>query len=166
MPPNRILLLGAALAFALACGDDTSQLVPATASPTEEAPLRTSTLSAGTALPDLAMRNPYATDPLGAVAGRDLYGAMNCAGCHGPAGGGGIGPPLADTEWIYGGQPENIVQSILVGRPNGMPAFGPRLPAPDAWKLAAYVHTLSADARAADPADAATSGRGSRAPAR
>jgi cytochrome c oxidase cbb3-type subunit 3 len=38
-------------------------------------------------------------------------------------GGGGMGPPLMDNEWIYGSSPENIVATIVEGRPNGMPSF-------------------------------------------
>jgi cytochrome c oxidase cbb3-type subunit 3 len=106
-------------------------------------PVRTSDLRAGPATVDAAARNPYADDAQALATGRQLYTGMNCAGCHGGAGGGGIGPPFADTDWIYGGDPENIVQSILQGRPNGMPAFGGMLPPSEAWKLAAFVAGLS-----------------------
>ena len=105
--------------------------------------LRTSELQAGGATMDLPVRNPYAGDALALAEGRDLFMGMNCAGCHGPSGGGGIGPPFADADWIYGGQPENIVESILQGRPNGMPSFAGRLPAASAWKIAVYVESLA-----------------------
>lgn len=76
--------------------------------------------------------------------GERLYGWFNCAGCHGMAGGGGIGPPLLDDAWIYGGSPENLFRTIQEGRPNGMPSYEGRLSAADTWKLVAYLRTLSA----------------------
>lgn len=79
--------------------------------------------------------------------GQRYYGWMNCAGCHSLAGGGGMGPPLMDDEWRYGGRMEDIVQTILKGRPNGMPAFEGRITEQGAWQLAAYVRSLSAQPR-------------------
>jgi cytochrome c oxidase cbb3-type subunit 3 len=75
--------------------------------------------------------------------GQRLYMAFNCAGCHG-TGGGGMGPPLIDDEWRYGGQIEDIVRTILDGRPNGMPAFRGRITENQAWQIAAFVRSLSA----------------------
>lgn len=105
--------------------------------------VQTSELQAGPPAVDYASRNPYEGDPTAMQQGRRLYSNMNCAGCHGAEGGGGIGPPLADHDWIYGGQPENIVQAILQGRPNGMPKFGPHLPEDEAWKIATYVMQMA-----------------------
>ena len=147
-PAARVALLALAAiaaAGAMACrGGEDAALLPA-ASGAERSVLRTSDLQAGGATEDVAARNPYAGDPLATAEGRRLYEGMNCAGCHGPAGGGGIGPPFADDDWIYGEQPENIVESILQGRPNGMPSFAGRLPAESAWKIAAYVEQLAAE---------------------
>ena len=56
------------------------------------------------------------------AAGRQLFMAYNCVGCH-FNGGGGIGPPLMDSKWIYGSSMENIASTIREGRPNGMPSF-------------------------------------------
>jgi cytochrome c oxidase cbb3-type subunit III len=81
--------------------------------------------------------------------GKRLYGWYNCAGCH-FAGGGGIGPPLMDDEWIYGSQPTNIAASIIEGRPNGMPSYGGRLPAEHLRSLVAYVRSLSGLGRGAE----------------
>ena len=72
------------------------------------AAVRTSTLAAGAANPVPEMRNPYADEPGAIAQGRQLFLSFNCAGCHGGAGGGGIGPPLADDQWIYGGSDANI----------------------------------------------------------
>jgi cytochrome c oxidase cbb3-type subunit 3 len=129
---------------AAACGGGESQPAPAATWLAEPiAAVRTSTLAAGAAHPAPDIPNPYADDPQALAQGRQLYLSFNCAGCHGGAGGGGIGPPLADEHWIYGGSDANIYATILQGRPNGMPAFGPSLQGEAAWKLAAYVRSLS-----------------------
>jgi cytochrome c oxidase cbb3-type subunit 3 len=74
--------------------------------------------------------------------GKTLYSAYNCVGCH-ANGGGGIGPPLMDARWIYGPQPEKIHQSIVEGRPNGMPSFRGRIPEFHVQRLVAYVRSMS-----------------------
>jgi cytochrome c oxidase cbb3-type subunit 3 len=78
--------------------------------------------------------------------GQRLYGWMNCGGCH-AHGGGGMGPPLMDDEWRYGGTMDEIVATILDGRPNGMPAFRGRITDDQAWQLAAFVRAMSAQPR-------------------
>jgi cytochrome c oxidase cbb3-type subunit III len=78
--------------------------------------------------------------------GQRLYAWMNCVGCH-SHGGGGMGPPLMDAEWRYGGSMEQIVDTIIEGRPNGMPSFDQKLTEQQAWQLAAYVRSLSAQPR-------------------
>ena len=74
--------------------------------------------------------------------GQQLYMQMNCVGCH-FHGGGGMGPPLMDDEWRYGGRIDQIAESIAEGRPNGMPAWRDKLTDDQIWKLAAYVRTMS-----------------------
>src|SRR5215203_5341643 len=75
---------------------------------------------------------------------------LNCVGCH-AHGGGGMGPPLIDSRWIYGSEPENIFATIMQGRPNGMPAFRGRIPQQQVWQIVAYVRSIGgltpADAR-------------------
>jgi cytochrome c oxidase cbb3-type subunit 3 len=78
--------------------------------------------------------------------GQRLYMWMNCVGCH-AHGGGAIGPPLMDDKWRYGGRMEDIVYTILNGRPNGMPPFKGRVTEQQAWQLASYVRSLSAQPR-------------------
>lgn len=73
--------------------------------------------------------------------GKKLYIWFNCVGCH-AHGGGGSGPPLMDDRWIYGGQIENIVQTIREGRPNGMPSFRGKVPDEQIWQIAAYVRSM------------------------
>jgi cytochrome c oxidase cbb3-type subunit III len=86
-------------------------------------------------------------DPGQIAAGKQLFSAMNCNGCH-FNGGGGMGPPLMDNIWIYGDSIENIAASIREGRPNGMPSFRGIVPEEQVWQLAAYVRSLSHPASA------------------
>ncbi len=86
--------------------------------------------------------NEYEENAYAIAQGRRLYSAFNCVGCHGH-GGGGMGPALMDDSWIYGSQPRQVFSTIVEGRPNGMPTFGPRIPAYQIWWLVAYVRSLS-----------------------
>jgi cytochrome c oxidase cbb3-type subunit 3 len=74
--------------------------------------------------------------------GQQLFLQMNCVGCH-SHGGGGMGPPLMDDEWRYGGRIDQIATTIAEGRPNGMPAWSGKLTEDQIWDLAAYVRSLS-----------------------
>jgi cytochrome c oxidase cbb3-type subunit III len=74
--------------------------------------------------------------------GKRLFRWYNCAGCH-AQGGGGMGPPLMDDQWIYGPEPDRIYETIMNGRPNGMPAFRGRIPQEQVWQLVAYVRSMS-----------------------
>jgi cytochrome c oxidase cbb3-type subunit 3 len=74
--------------------------------------------------------------------GQRLYEQFNCVGCH-AHGGGGMGPPLLDPKWFYGGDPKDVYLSILQGRPHGMPSFRGRIPDYEIWELTAYVRSLS-----------------------
>lgn len=107
--------------------------------------VRLGELVAGPGGPAHVITNPFAGDKAALAEGRYLYASFNCAGCHGEAGGGGIGPPLADDKWIYGGSDASIYATIIQGRPNGMPAFGPQLTGDPVWKLAAFVRSLGAE---------------------
>ncbi len=73
--------------------------------------------------------------------GKRLYNWFNCVGCH-ANGGGGSGPALMDDRWIYGGEIDQIYLTIVQGRPNGMPAFGGKVPSQQIWQLAAYVRSM------------------------
>jgi cytochrome c oxidase cbb3-type subunit 3 len=76
------------------------------------------------------------------AAGQTYYQWFNCSGCH-FNGGGGIGPPLMDDKWIYGGRIEQIYATIVQGRPNGMPSFKDKIPEQQVWQIAAYVRSMS-----------------------
>ena len=110
--------------------------------PTEQVTVRMSTLEPGGGGSVTTMINPYAGDAHALSEGKRLYQWMNCVGCH-ANGGGAIGPPLMDDDWIYGNQPENIFATIIQGRPNGMPSFRGRLSNQQVWQLVLYVQSLS-----------------------
>ena len=96
----------------------------------------------GGAIRDPEIVAPYDNNAYAVAEGQQLYNQMNCAGCHSPGGGGGMGPPLIDSLWVYGSEPENIFATIVEGRPNGMPAFRERLTNTQVWRLVAYVRAL------------------------
>ena len=103
---------------------------------------RESSLEPGGGLPHLQPANPYDKSAYAISEGQRLYNWYNCSGCH-SHGGGGIGPPLIKTEWIYGGQPENIFDTIVKGRPNGMPTWGGRIPEYQIWQIVAFVRSMN-----------------------
>jgi cytochrome c oxidase cbb3-type subunit 3 len=79
--------------------------------------------------------------------GKQVFGQMNCTGCH-FNGGGGMGPALMSGNWRYGGRIDQIYASIAQGRPNGMPSWQALLQPQQIWELAAFVKSLSAPASA------------------
>jgi cytochrome c oxidase cbb3-type subunit 3 len=89
-----------------------------------------------------ANTSPYEENAFAVGQGKRLYRWYNCNGCH-ANGGGGIGPPLMDAEWRYGAEPAQIFDSIVMGRPNGMPSFGGHIPEDQVWQLVAYVRSMS-----------------------
>ena len=78
--------------------------------------------------------------------GQRLFSWMNCVGCH-AHGGGGMGPPLMDSEWRYGVRIDQIAATIYEGRPSGMPSWRGKLTDEQILQLAAYVRTLSGQQR-------------------
>jgi cytochrome c oxidase cbb3-type subunit III len=101
-------------------------------------------LQAGAPTTPRPMANPYEGNSYALAEGQRLFEWYNCAGCH-FRGGGGIGPALMDDVWIYGKDPANIYQTIVEGRPNGMPAFRGKIPDYEVWQLVSYVEALKAD---------------------
>ena len=118
---------------------------PGAAAPESPALVRTSALVPGLDRAE-SSRDPRAAayyDNAQAVAdGKRLFQQYNCSGCH-SNGGGGMGPALMDGVWIYGGTLEQIHQTLVEGRPNGMPSWGNKIPDPQLWELAAYVRSMS-----------------------
>ena len=103
-----------------------------------------------------AQTEPHSSNPSEGNAqdiseGQRLFGQYNCTGCH-ANGGGGIGPPLIKTTWIYGDQPENLFDTIVKGRPNGMPAWGAKIPEYQIWQIATWIRAMNKEEpRAATP---------------
>jgi len=69
----------------------------------------------------------------------------NCAQCHGSDARGSKGfPNLADNDWLHGGAPDKIVQTITKGRIGQMPPMAAAVGSPDDVKnVANYVLSLS-----------------------
>lgn len=75
--------------------------------------------------------------------GHRLY-VDNCAACHRRDGSGSRGfPNLADDDWLYGGDGETLLASILDGRQGAMPALGAALGPDGSDEVAHYVLGLS-----------------------
>jgi len=141
-PSPRLFAAAIVLAATLAACSREQPAARDVALSSERALVLTSDLQAGAPL-RVATRNPLEGDQRALAEGERLYLWMNCAGCHGPNGGGGMGPPFRDADWIYGRDPASLHQSIRQGRPNGMPAFGGRLPDAQIWQIVLYVEQLA-----------------------
>jgi cytochrome c oxidase cbb3-type subunit 3 len=84
-----------------------------------------------------------AKDPKALVLGRSLF-ANNCTACHGSDARGATGfPNLTDNDWLHGGAPAQIVETITHGREGIMPALGPALGDQGVDEVAAYALSLS-----------------------
>jgi len=80
-----------------------------------------------------------------AASGKQAFQTI-CAACHGPNGTGNqaLGAPnLTDKVWLYGAAEATIVETILKGRNNQMPAFETLLSPEQIHLLTAYVFGLS-----------------------
>ncbi len=130
------------LLLLLACQRERRSLTPDASGAARPLPVRVSTLQPGPRqLKASAINNPYEGNAWAISQGQQLFEQYNCSGCH-FHGGGGIGPPLMDSEWIYGSSPANIYTSIVEGRPNGMPSFGGHIPDDQVWQLVTYVRAV------------------------
>lgn len=86
-----------------------------------------------------------AGDLQGMAIGERLF-MNNCAQCHGSDARGSKGfPNLTDGDWLYGGSPEKITETITKGRNGNMPSMAAAVGTPDDVKnVAQYVLSLSA----------------------
>jgi cytochrome c oxidase cbb3-type subunit 3 len=98
-----------------------------------------------------AATNPYRDNTAAIVQGRRLFTAFNCSGCHSGYAGGGMGPNLRDSVWMYGSSDADLYATIASGRPNGMPAWGGRIPEDQIWQIIAYLRTLGTPAEPVRP---------------
>ena len=85
-----------------------------------------------------------AKDPKAMAIGERLF-ANNCAGCHGADARGSKGfPNLTDADWLWGGTPERIEETITEGRVGNMPVMAAAVgSAEDVRNVANYVLSLS-----------------------
>jgi cytochrome c len=100
-------------------------------------------ISAGGVLPAANALSAPRPDTVNPDAGANLFGSMNCDGCHGGGGVGWVGPSLVDGRWRYGGSDEEIFTSIYYGRPKGMPAYGGVIGTDGVWMLVSYLKAQS-----------------------
>ncbi len=88
-------------------------------------------------IPDLAK------DDQALEIGKRLF-VQNCAQCHGSDARGATGfPDLTDNDWLYGGTPDKIKETILLGRNAQMPPWHGALGDQGVKEITAYVLSLS-----------------------
>ena len=85
-----------------------------------------------------------AKDPQAQAIGERLF-MNNCSQCHGSDARGGKGfPNLTDGDWLHGGTPDKIAETITKGRVGNMPAMAAAVGgADDVKNVANYVLSLS-----------------------
>jgi cytochrome c oxidase cbb3-type subunit III len=82
------------------------------------------------------------TDAASIEAGKEIFN-NNCVACHGPQGGGLVGPNLTDDYWIHGGGIKNIFKTIKYGVPaKGMITWQTQLNPKQIQSVASYVMSL------------------------
>jgi len=88
-----------------------------------------------------------AKDPQAHAIGERLF-LNNCAACHGSdAKGAKSFPNLTDSDWLYGGSPDKIIETIHRGRQGMMPPMAAAVGGPDEVRqVAHYVLSLSGSA--------------------
>lgn len=93
---------------------------------------------------DTMATEQVATDPKARSIGEHLF-MNNCAQCHGSDARGTKGfPNLTDGDWLYGGSPEQIKESITKGRQGNMPPMAAAVgTSEDVKNLAHHVLSLS-----------------------
>lgn len=81
-------------------------------------------------------------DAAGIAKGKELFG-KNCVACHGPEGGGGIGPNLTDDYWLHGGSLKDVFYTIKYGWPEkGMKSWKDDFSPEQIADLASFVKSI------------------------
>jgi cytochrome c oxidase cbb3-type subunit 3 len=85
-----------------------------------------------------------ARDPKAHAIGERLF-LNNCAACHGSDAKGNKGfPNLTDNDWLHGGSPEKIIETVTHGRRGQMPVMAPAVgSSEEVRQVANYVLSLS-----------------------
>jgi len=141
--PRIAVALAAALAVA-ACEREVRPFQDVSAATARSQKPTLSELFPGTQPPPTE-ESPFQNNAYAMGEGKRLFDSYNCSGCH-AHGGGGMGPPLMDDQWIYGSRPANIFATIVEGRPNGMPSFRNKIPDQQVWELVAFIQSMSGQA--------------------
>jgi cytochrome c oxidase cbb3-type subunit 3 len=110
-----------------ACEREERNYRPTPAAAARAQTITLSALQAGGRSEPIVVPNEYEESAYAVSEGRRLYRWYNCNGCH-ANGGGGMGPPLMDDQWIYGSAPANVVAAILGGGRTGCPPSVARYP--------------------------------------
>ena len=86
--------------------------------------------------------------------GQELYGQY-CESCHGAnLAGGGLAPSLADQNWEFGGEDEDLIKIISQGNDEvGMPAFGDQLNVEEIQSVIAYIRNGGSENKTIVPID-------------
>jgi mono/diheme cytochrome c family protein len=103
------------------------------------------------------LANPYRDTQADIVAqGEALFQRYTCSGCHGPAGGGALCPPVTNEIWVYGGDDDTLFRLVALGSAElqtqgytrighesivaPMPPFGTAVQSSDdLWKILAFI---------------------------
>lgn len=97
---------------------------------------------AATVADDESVLKARLSDPAALSKGKEVF-VSRCAPCHGPAGGGLIGPNLTDDNWIHGGSLREIQAVIENGVvEKGMLAWKAMLPKDDILNVVVYIRSL------------------------
>lgn len=96
-----------------------------------------------------------AKDPQGKAMGERMF-LTYCSQCHGSDARGAKGfPNLTDNDWLYGGEPQTILTTVMEGRNGMMPPMGAAIGGPEGIReVANYVLSLSGSAHDAKLAEA------------
>ena len=105
---------------------------------------------------DAAKKHPFIGDPAAIDAGKKMF-LNGCAACHGAEGQGGRGPNLRERVFWHPVEDSTLFNAIQKGIPGGMPAAN--LPADDAWRIVAFVRSLTAPAVEGKPPGNAANGQ-------
>lgn len=96
---------------------------------------------ASAARANLPSTNPYHGDAAAIADGQQVF-LQICAACHKPDASGLVGPSLVDPYWKYGHTDAELFQSVMEGRPGGMPGWGAQLGSEKVWRALAYLESL------------------------
>lgn len=89
------------------------------------------------------MVRAYMANPSMIADGQKVF-AQSCAACHGPSGGGLIGPNLTDEFWLHGGRPSQIHKTIADGvLAKGMPPWAKILKPEQLTAVVVYIASIA-----------------------